>query len=76
MCSENYFGNPEVPGGECEACDCSNNVDPFGQGNCDRRSGECLKCLYNTAGFHCERCRDGYFGNAFLQQCRCKCMYF
>lgn len=74
VCSENYFGNPETPGGTCEKCECSNNVDPSRRGNCDLHSGKCLQCLYETTGDHCEYCRDGFHGNALVQDCReCDC---
>ena len=69
VCSDNFFGNPEVPGGECESCDCSGNIDKLRPGNCDAKTGECKQCLYNTAGFNCARCKDGFYGDAFLQQC-------
>lgn len=42
-------------------------------GNCDRRTGECLKCIHNTAGFHCERCKDGFFGNPLAPNPADKC---
>ena len=72
VCADNYFGDPEVPGGQCQPCDCTNNIDISRPGNCDARTGECLLCLFNTAGFNCERCRDGFFGDAHNQQCRGK----
>ncbi|XP_042867621.1 laminin subunit beta-1-like isoform X3 [Penaeus japonicus] len=74
VCADNYYGNPEVPGGQCDPCDCSNNIDISRPGNCDARSGECIQCLFNTFGFNCERCRPGYYGDALNQQCReCVC---
>ncbi|XP_051553427.1 laminin subunit alpha-3 [Myxocyprinus asiaticus] len=31
-------------------------------------------CQFNTAGHHCERCKDGYYGNAAQRTCRpCPC---
>lgn len=74
VCADNYFGNPEVPGGSCHACNCSKNIDISRPGNCDTRSGECLQCLFNTEGFNCQLCRAGYYGDAINQECReCVC---
>ena len=70
VCADNYYGDPEVPGGSCQPCDCSNNVDPARPGNCDPSTGECLQCLFNTAGFACERCGDGFYGDAVERTCQ------
>lgn len=70
ICDDNYFGNPSQPGGECKSCNCSNNIDTSRSGNCDARTGNCLQCLYDTAGDACEYCRDGYYGSAEFQDCR------
>ncbi|KAH7975672.1 hypothetical protein HPB52_004057 [Rhipicephalus sanguineus] len=73
-CANNYYGEPNVPGGSCRRCECSGNVDETQPGNCDSRTGVCLRCLYNTEGPHCERCKPGHFGNASQQQCyECVC---
>lgn len=69
-CAENYFGYPLAPGGRCERCHCNNNIDFGLPGSCDSRTGECLKCQYNTEGYQCERCRAGYFGDAPKQNCQ------
>ncbi|KAL0156030.1 hypothetical protein M9458_047276, partial [Cirrhinus mrigala] len=63
-CANGYYGDPAVPGQRCSACECNGNVDPAEEGHCDGRTGECLKCLGHTAGRHCERCADGFYGDA------------
>ncbi|KAG7211484.1 hypothetical protein KM043_010758 [Ampulex compressa] len=62
-CSDGYFGNPER-GLSCHPCDCNNNIDLNAVRNCNHETGECLKCVNNTAGFHCEECLSGYYGDA------------
>nr|CAD7454512.1 unnamed protein product [Timema tahoe] len=59
LCSDSYFGDPTGRFGPvhvCQPCDCNENVDPNAVGNCNRTTGECLKCIYNTAGFSCDQC--------------------
>uniref|UniRef100_W4VRM4 Putative laminin n=1 Tax=Corethrella appendiculata TaxID=1370023 RepID=W4VRM4_9DIPT len=74
VCADNFFGNPDKPGGECRACNCSSNIDPGRRGNCDTKTGKCLQCLYDTEGDHCEYCRDGFYGDATRQDCQpCDC---
>ncbi|XP_021120891.1 laminin subunit alpha-1 isoform X2 [Heterocephalus glaber] len=74
-CADGYYGNPTVPGGSCLPCDCSGNVDPSEPGGCDPVTGECLKCVGNTDGARCERCADGFYGDAVAakncQACDC-----
>ncbi|XP_036620494.1 laminin subunit alpha-1 [Trichosurus vulpecula] len=74
-CADGYYGNPTVPGESCVPCDCSGNVDPLEVGHCDTVTGECLKCIGNTEGPHCERCADGFYGDALVaKNCRaCSC---
>ncbi|XP_067997444.1 laminin subunit gamma-2 [Melanerpes formicivorus] len=76
-CADGYFGDP-VASQPCQPCQCNGNVEPNAVGTCDRRTGECLKCIYNTAGFYCDRCKDGFFGNPLApdpaHKCRaCEC---
>ncbi|XP_076658555.1 laminin subunit gamma-1 isoform X1 [Halictus rubicundus] len=76
-CSDGYFGNPEK-GIACRPCDCNNNIDLNAVRNCNQETGECLKCVNNTAGFHCEECLPGYYGDALSDRredgCRlCQC---
>uniref|UniRef100_A0A6Q2X9S7 Laminin, beta 2 (laminin S) n=1 Tax=Esox lucius TaxID=8010 RepID=A0A6Q2X9S7_ESOLU len=74
QCAPGYFGNPSQPGGQCQPCRCSNNIDKSDAEACDRRTGECKKCLYNTEGPECGVCKSGYYGEASRRNCRtCDC---
>uniref|UniRef100_A0A8B9EMM7 Laminin subunit alpha-2 n=1 Tax=Anser cygnoides TaxID=8845 RepID=A0A8B9EMM7_ANSCY len=74
-CAEGYFGQPLVPGGSCQPCHCNDNLDFSIPGSCDSLSGACLICKPGTTGQYCERCADGYFGDALdarnCQPCHC-----
>ncbi|XP_036103655.1 laminin subunit alpha-2 [Molossus molossus] len=74
-CAEGYFGQPSVPGGSCQPCQCNDNLDFSIPGSCDSLSGACLICKPGTTGRYCELCADGYFGDAVdaknCQPCRC-----
>ncbi|XP_029004531.1 laminin subunit alpha-1 [Betta splendens] len=74
-CASGYYGNPQVVGGGCVRCKCNGNVNTSEAGHCDTITGECLRCLGNTAGRHCEVCRPGYYGDAVVaKDCRaCSC---
>lgn len=52
-----------VPGSVCKPCNCGGNVDLNARGNCDRLTGQCLKCLGNTAGWNCDRCKENHYGD-------------
>ncbi|KPP70604.1 laminin subunit beta-1-like [Scleropages formosus] len=73
-CAAGYFGDLESWGGECRPCQCNSNADVQDPESCDPRTGRCLKCLYNTDGPSCSECKEGYYGNALLRDCRrCTC---
>ncbi|RMC15554.1 hypothetical protein DUI87_07750 [Hirundo rustica rustica] len=76
-CTNGYYGNPLMPGQLCAPCECNGNVNPQEEGHCDPFTGQCLKCLGNTAGHHCEKCADGYYGDAVIDKnCRaCDCAH-
>ncbi|MBN3289544.1 LAMC1 protein, partial [Polypterus senegalus] len=84
LCDDGYFGDPLGRNGSaraCRVCACNNNIDPNAVGNCDRQTGECLKCIYNTAGFYCDRCKQGFFGNPLAtnpsEKCQpCNCLSY
>lgn len=64
QCSDGFYGDPNGMYGEvrvCTPCECNGNVDPNAVGNCNRTTGECLKCIYNTAGPNCEQCLPGKY---------------
>uniref|UniRef100_A0A8C8SQH7 Laminin subunit alpha 2 n=1 Tax=Pelusios castaneus TaxID=367368 RepID=A0A8C8SQH7_9SAUR len=72
-CAEGYFGQPLIPGGSCQPCQCNDNLDFSVPGSCDSLSGACLICKPGITGQHCERCADGYFGEALgAKNCQCK----
>lgn len=69
LCSDGYYGDPNGIFGAvqlCKPCDCNGNVDPNAVGNCNRENGECLKCIHNTAGAHCDQCLAGKISSLFL----------
>jgi len=68
-CASAYWGNPRAINGICRRCECSGNVDPLDPGACDAATGVCTGCLYDTAGPHCERCKDFYYGSAADRTC-------
>uniref|UniRef100_A0A665TLL1 Laminin, alpha 1 n=1 Tax=Echeneis naucrates TaxID=173247 RepID=A0A665TLL1_ECHNA len=74
-CASGYYGNPQVVGGTCVRCECNGNVNISEAGHCDTVTGECLHCLGNTGGRHCEICQSGYYGDAVsnkdCQDCGC-----
>lgn len=61
----------------CKLCDCSGNINPEDPASCDSVTGECTKCLNNTAGESCQLCAPGYFGDAIsLKDCQSKCIIY
>lgn len=63
-CANGYYGDPLIAGQSCIPCDCNGNINPKVDGYCNSLTGECLKCIGNSVGHHCERCADGYYGDA------------
>uniref|UniRef100_A0A8D1UYU1 Laminin subunit gamma-3 n=1 Tax=Sus scrofa TaxID=9823 RepID=A0A8D1UYU1_PIG len=77
ICDDGFFGDPLGLSGApqpCRPCQCSGNVDPNAVGNCDPLTGHCLRCLHNTTGAHCERCQEGFYGDALASLPEDKCV--
>ena len=78
-CAAGYFGNPSLPiegnEGKCLPCNCNGNIDLNDIRSCDQRTGKCLKCLKNTIGDNCERCKEWHYGDPIVaKSCtECKC---
>ncbi|XP_059355199.1 laminin subunit alpha-2 isoform X1 [Carassius carassius] len=74
-CANGYFGRPNVPGGSCQPCMCNGNLDLTAELSCDPLTGACLRCHEGYGGPDCERCADGFFGDALIakncQACQC-----
>ncbi|XP_067453634.1 laminin subunit alpha-3 [Thunnus thynnus] len=55
--------------GQCVPCSCNGLSN-----ECDEHTGICVNCQLGTTGDHCERCKEGYYGNAFNRGCQaCPC---
>lgn len=68
QCSDGYYGDVDGNSGSiklCKPCDCNMNVDQNAVGICDSGTGECLKCIYNTDGPHCDQCLPGNLSNKY-----------
>ncbi|XP_060613296.2 multiple epidermal growth factor-like domains protein 9 [Anolis sagrei] len=57
QCANGYYSSDSI----CVRCHCNGNVDPIRTPRvCKVETGECLGCLYHTAGPRCETCQEGY----------------
>ncbi|KAG7265689.1 hypothetical protein CRUP_031013 [Coryphaenoides rupestris] len=63
-CANGYFGQPTLPGGSCQPCECHDNLDLALPRSCDPITGQCLRCRQGYGGVTCESCADGYYGDA------------
>ncbi|XP_036940529.1 laminin subunit gamma-2 [Acanthopagrus latus] len=77
VCQEGFYGEPQrgdaLPQA-CQPCECNGHIDVRVAGSCDRRSGQCLKCLNNTKGWNCEDCQQGFYHSRATDACKpCAC---
>lgn len=73
VCLEGFYGDP-AGNRACRPCQCNGHISPALPGSCDRRSGECLRCLNNTRGWSCESCLPGFYHGRASDACRaCDC---
>ncbi|XP_077572690.1 laminin subunit alpha-5 isoform X2 [Stigmatopora nigra] len=73
-CAPGHYGNPMVLGSTCQPCNCHGNTDPnMLFTDCHPLTGECLSCMHNTTGPHCEMCAPGYHGDAISAKNCTKC---
>ncbi|XP_073532164.1 laminin subunit alpha-2 isoform X6 [Phyllobates terribilis] len=74
-CIDGYFGQPLLPGGSCKPCQCNDNLDLSAPGCCDSETGACRICKPGVTGEYCNKCAEGYFGDALgprsCQACNC-----
>uniref|UniRef100_A0A8C9MD28 Laminin subunit alpha-3 n=1 Tax=Panthera tigris altaica TaxID=74533 RepID=A0A8C9MD28_PANTA len=69
-CSPGYYRDSKgAYTGRCVPCNCNGHSN-----RCQDGSGICINCQHNTAGEHCERCKEGHYGNAIHGHCSvCPC---
>nr|XP_054604109.1 laminin subunit alpha-2 isoform X1 [Nothobranchius furzeri] len=74
-CANGFYGQPSIPEGSCQPCDCTGNLDLSLPGSCDPITGQCLRCRQGYGGDTCEICVDGYYGDAVIAKnctpCQC-----
>ncbi|XP_025862311.2 laminin subunit alpha-3 isoform X2 [Vulpes vulpes] len=69
-CSPGYYrDNRGSYTGRCVPCNCNGHSN-----RCQDGSGICINCQHNTAGEHCERCKEGHYRNTIHGSCSvCPC---
>lgn len=67
QCQPGFWNFPN-----CQMCECNGHSQ-----TCDPYSGECIACQDFTAGYNCNKCIEGFYGNPLLgseigcRPCRC-----
>ncbi|XP_066516821.1 multiple epidermal growth factor-like domains protein 9 isoform X2 [Hoplias malabaricus] len=66
QCCDGFYNADSI----CVPCNCSGNEEPStGPRICHPDTGHCLSCWYNTSGVNCERCAEGFTGDALTRNC-------
>ena len=65
-CETGWYGNLTKPEEYCQLCDCNGNLDLRQSDSCHHVTGACQKCRPNTSGQHCEKCSEGFHGDAII----------
>lgn len=68
-CSPGYYGDPRVPGGKCQQCQCNPNGSLHY--HCDHTSGQCV-CKQGVTGQLCDQCDSRHT----LVENECVCKWF
>ncbi|XP_059406634.1 multiple epidermal growth factor-like domains protein 9 [Carassius carassius] len=72
QCSGGFYNADSI----CLPCNCSGNGDPrIFPRICHPDTGHCLSCINNTTGPHCERCAEGFTGDALARNCTPKVVH-
>lgn len=66
QCINNYYKKTYNHTQNCVPCNCNNNSQLGIAPICDWRTGICAACTPNTTGIHCEKCAQGYKGDAVI----------
>ena len=64
-----------ISGDFCKECECNGNINVTDPEACDRVTGLCQKCLFDTFGDDCGRCAPWFYGDAKVLK-NCQGVYF
>ncbi|KAK2901448.1 hypothetical protein Q8A67_009563 [Cirrhinus molitorella] len=68
-CASGHYLDRSGQFARCVRCSCNGFSN-----ECEENTGRCLNCRDNTAGDHCERCKDGYYSSTAQGRCSvCPC---
>lgn len=65
-CAPRFYGNAKAS--NCTRCQCNSNVNEDNLYPCNVHTGKCENCMNNSTGWNCERCLEGFFGDAIIKK--------